>query len=159
MRCTIREATPADAPALVELVRRLTREDNGRDSLLTPTHLAKECFGSTARFSVLLAEQAGRAVGYAAFHRSYDTDHAAKGFYLQDLYVEPDVRRQGIGRTLLAAVARACQADGGCYLFWNALTSNAAARAFYRRIGAREEPVVTLTLQPDALERLARDFS
>ena len=106
MRCAIREATPADASALVELVRRLTREDNGRDSLLTPTHLAKECFGSTARFSVLLAEQAGRAVGYAAFHRSYDTDHAAKGFYLQDLYVEPDVRRQGIGRALLAAVAR-----------------------------------------------------
>ena len=159
MRCIIREPTPADAPALIALVRHLTREESGRDSRLTPAHLAEECFGPTPRFRVLLAEHAGRALGYASFHRSYDTDHAAKGLYLQDLYVEPHVRRQGIGRALLAAVARACQADGGCYLFWNALTNNAAGRAFYRRIGAREEPVVTLTLQPDALERLARDFS
>ena len=55
----------------------------------------------------------------------------------------------------MAALARACQADGGCYLFWNALPRNRAGRAFYRRIGAREEPVVTLSLQPDALRRLA----
>ncbi len=62
---------------------------------------------------------------------------------------------RGIGRALMAAVARACLADGGRYLFWNALERNAAGRAFYRRIGAREEAVVTLSLQPDALDELA----
>jgi len=67
------------------------------------------------------------------------------------------MRGRGIGRALMRAVARACQDDGGRYLFWNALETNRAGRAFYRRIGAREEPVVTLSLQPDALERLARD--
>ena len=83
--------------------------------------------------------------------------YGAKGVYLQDLYVVPEARGRGIGRALMAAVARACQADGGCYLFWNALERNHAGRAFYRRIGAREEPVVTLSLQPDALRRLARE--
>jgi hypothetical protein len=52
-------------------------------------------------------------------------------------------------------VARACQADGGCYVFWNALPKNRAGLAFYHAIGALEEPVLTLSLQPDALRRLA----
>ena len=72
-------------------------------------------------------KQDGRPVGYALFYPSYDTEHAARGLYLQDLYVVPEARRQGIGRALMAAVARACQADGGCYLFWNALERNARA--------------------------------
>jgi GNAT superfamily N-acetyltransferase len=104
---------------------------------------------------VLLAEDAGRTLGYALFYPSYDSEHAARGLYLQDLFVVPEARRRGVGRALMAAIARACEADGGCYLFWNALESNRAARTFYRRIGGREEPVVTLSLQPDALRRLA----
>jgi hypothetical protein len=52
-------------------------------------------------------------------------------------------------------VARACQADGGCYVFWNALPTNRAGLAFYRAIGACEEGILTLSLQPDALQRLA----
>ena len=58
---------------------------------------------------------------------AYDTEHAARGLYLQDLYVVPEARRQGAGRALMAAVARACQADGGCYVFWNALPRTARA--------------------------------
>ena len=55
----------------------------------------------------------------------------------------------------MAALARACRADGGSYLFWNALEGNEAARAFYQRIGACEERILTLSLKQDALTRLA----
>ena len=58
----------------------------------------------------------------------------------------------------MAAVARACQADGGCYLFWNALAAQPRRAApSTARIGAREEPVVTLSLQPDALRSAGGD--
>jgi ribosomal protein S18 acetylase RimI-like enzyme len=56
----------------------------------------------------------------------------------------------------MAAVARACEADAGCYVFWNARPENRAALAFYRTLGARQEPTVTLSLQPDAVRQLAR---
>lgn len=151
----VRPATPADAAAVVALLRQFNLEESSRPSLLTTEEVQDLAFGERPRFAILVAEMADEVVGYALYYPSFDTDNAARGFYLQDLYVTPEARGTGIGRALMAALARACRDDGGCYLFWNALQSNRAGRAFYRAIGAREEPVVTLSLQPDALRRLA----
>jgi GNAT superfamily N-acetyltransferase len=155
MRFAVRAARASDAAAIVALVRQFNLEEGNPPGDLTIEELARLAFGEQPRFAVTLAEIWGEVVGYAVFFRSYDTEHAAKGFYLQDLYVVPEARGQGIGRALMSAVARACLADDGCYLFWNAREGNLDGRAFYRAIGAREEPVVTLSLQPDALRRLA----
>ena len=155
MAVALREAAAADAAILVGLVHQFEREEGKNAARLTVADVLEHGFGERARFRALLAEDAGQVLGYALFYPSYDSEHAAKGVYLQDLFVVPQARRRGVGRALMAAVARACQAEGGCYLFWNALEANHAGRAFYRRIGAREEEVVTLSLQPDALRRLA----
>jgi GNAT superfamily N-acetyltransferase len=159
MTMQVRVATPADAGPIAALVRALSLEEGYPAPALRARHVRAEGFGASPRFRVLIAERDGRAVGYALFFPAYDTDHAARGFYLQDLYVVPEARRQGAGRALMAAVARACAADGGCYVFWNALPKNRAGRAFYRAIGAREEPVLTMSLQPDVLRRLAETSS
>ncbi|MGH6921053.1 MAG: GNAT family N-acetyltransferase [Geminicoccaceae bacterium] len=157
MAVSIRDAVAGDAAILVSLVHQFEREEGKSAARLTVEDVLAHGFGERARFRALLAEDAGRALGYALFYPSYDSEHAAKGFYLQDLFVVPGARRRGVGRALMIAVARACQADGGCYLFWNALEANHAGRAFYHRIGAREESVVTLSLQPDALHRLVAE--
>jgi GNAT superfamily N-acetyltransferase len=155
MRFAVREAGISDAAAIVALVRRFNVEEGNPPGVLTVEELSRIAFGEQPRFGALVAESRGDVVGYAVFFRSYDTEHAAKGLYLQDLYIVPEARGQGIGRALMTAVARACLADEGCYLFWNARQGNRDGRAFYRAIGAREEPVVTLSLQPDALRHLA----
>jgi GNAT superfamily N-acetyltransferase len=155
MAWTVRAARPVDAQAVVALVHRFNREDGNPPGGLTAEAFRRLGFGPQARFQTLVADDASRLLGYALFFAAYDTEHGAEGAYLQDLFVLPGARGQGIGRALMAAVARACRADGGCYLFWNALERNQGGRAFYRRIGAREEPVVTLSLQPEALQRLA----
>ena len=153
----VREARPADAETIAAFSQALSREEGYAAPALQARHVRVEGFGPGARFRTLIAEQDGRPVGYALFYPAYDTDHAARGLYLQDLYVVAEARRQGAGRALMAAVARACQADGGCYVFWNALPNNRAGLAFYQTIGALEEPVLTLSLQPDALKRLAEE--
>ena len=160
MAWTVRDAAPAGRRrrswrwSTASMARTATRRAASRSR--TSCALG---FGAEVRAFAPGRRGADARLGYALFYPSYDTDHGAKGAYLQDLYVLPEARGRGIGRALMAAVARACQDDGGCYLFWNALESNRAGRAFYRRIGAREEPVVTLSLQPDALRRLARAYA
>jgi ribosomal protein S18 acetylase RimI-like enzyme len=155
MAVHVREAMPADAETIADFARALSLEEGYPAPALRAEHVRAEGFGASPRFGALIAERHGRPVGYALFYRAYATEHAERGLYLQDLYVVPEARRQGTGRALMAAVARACQADGGCYVFWNARPRNRAALAFYRALGARKEPTVTLSLQPDALKRLA----
>ena len=152
----VREATPADADTIATFARALSLEEGQPAPLLQAEDVRAEGFGAAPRFRVLIAERDGAPAGYALFYPAYDTDHAARGLYLQDLYVKPEARRRGAGRALMAGVARTCEADGGCYVFWNAQPRNRAGLAFYRRIGAREERVLTLSLQPDAVRRLAR---
>jgi ribosomal protein S18 acetylase RimI-like enzyme len=155
----VRVATPTDAETIAAFAHALSLEEGYAAPALQAGHVRAEGFGANPRFQALIAERDRRPVGYALFYPAYDTDHAARGFYLQDLYVVPEARRQGAGQALMAAVARACEADGGCYVFWNALPKNRAGLAFYRSIGAREESILTLSLQPDALRKLARGAS
>ena len=127
---------------------------------LQASHVRDEGFGADARFRALLAEHAGRPVGYALFYRSLRLPSTARAVCTCRTSTScPRRAARGSGRALMAAVARACQADGGCYVFWNARPRNRAALAFYRRIGARKEPTVTLSLQPDALDGLAATTS
>ena len=153
----VRRAYRGDAAALAELSALLTGEDSGGRSRLTAADVLEHCFGDRPAFQALVADERGRLLGYASFYPSYDTQYAAKGLYLQDLYVRREARRRGIGRTLMGALARVCLEHGGCYLVWNALPSNRPGRAFYRALGARTERVITLSLQPGPLRRLAAD--
>jgi ribosomal protein S18 acetylase RimI-like enzyme len=157
MPVRVREALPADAETIAAFAHALSLEEGYPAPALQADHVRAEGFGAKPRFRALIAEREGQPVGYALFYPAYDTDHAARGFYLQDLYVVAEARRQGAGRALMAAVARACAADGGCYVFWNALPENRAGLAFYRALGARDEKILTLSLQPDALHRLAEE--
>lgn len=153
----IRKAQRGDAAALAELSGLLTGEDSGGASRLTAADVLEHCFADRPAFEALVAEEDGRLLGYASFYPAYDTQYAAQGLYLQDLYVRREARRRGIGRALMVALARICLERGGCYVVWNALPANRAGRAFYRALGARTERVITLSLQPGPLRRLAAE--
>lgn len=154
LRC--RPARPEDVPAVVALARLFCEEEGTGPSRLEAEHLERYVFAPVPLFQVLVAEEASRVVGYALYYAGFDAVGARKGHYLADLFVLREARGRGIGRRLMRAVAQDGLARGGEWLTWNALERNRAARAFYRRIGAREHPLVTLSLNADALRRLAR---
>ena len=135
----IRPARPDDAAVVVELIRELAAYEREPASSVrvSEADLLRDGFGPTPRFELLVAELGGVVAGFALFFTSWSTWEGRPGLYLEDLFVREAARGHGLGRRLLAAVARLALERGYprldlCVLDWN------PARRFYDSIGMRE---------------------
>lgn len=121
----------------------------------TTDRVLEHGFGTTPRFALLIADVDGKAAGYAMYHTAYDSDIAATAIRLVDLYVDEPVRRLGVGRELMCALARETVRVGAGTLEWGVHETNTNAIAFYRALGATGGSVRTLEVKEAALEALA----
>ncbi|MBQ0958962.1 GNAT family N-acetyltransferase [Ideonella sp. 4Y11] len=137
----LRAAAPADVPAIVGLIRELAEfEQLSHLVETTPERLHPHLFGERPVAECLVAEVDGAVVGFALFFTNFSTFRCRPGLYLEDLYVQADHRRAGIGRALLRAVGRLA-AGRGCGRFeWSVLDWNANAIAMYQAMGATVLP-------------------
>jgi GNAT superfamily N-acetyltransferase len=164
--CLIRLATPADVPAILELVRLLATYEREPDAVkATEADLLRDGFGEHPHFECLIAEapdEGGllRPLGFALYFTSYSTWRGRPGLHLEDLFVLPQVRGRGIAKALLARVAaRAIEQDYG-WLGWHVLEWNQSAIGFYDRLGSRLlSEWRIMRLSDDALLRLAAGLS
>lgn len=152
---TLRAARPEDGAAVAEMCAALSRHEGGPAPALTAAAFRRDGFGPNPSFSCVIAEQAGRPAGYAMHLGDYDTDLMCHGTYLADLYVDTGARRCGIGRALMAAVARITRERGGRFVRWNVLRSNPSARAFYRTVGEERDHLVMYSVGGGGLAALA----
>ncbi len=159
MTLQIRAATAEDAPTIAELGRALNLHQGDPLEHFTAAAVRRDGFGEAPQFTVLVAERDARILGYALFCDAYESSYAARGLYLCDLYVRPQDRRQGTGRALMAAVAREAKARGKSFVWWASKPWNSEAQAFYRALGATDEPVLAHVVSDRALEALAAGSS
>ena len=135
---TIRPAVPADAAAVFGLVRALARYEKLEDKVVaSEADIATALFGPAPRVFCDLAEIDGAVVGFALWYYSFSTFVGRHGIYLEDLYVEPPFRGQGLGRGLVVHLARRCVEENLGRLEWSVLDWNEPAIQFYRAQGAR----------------------
>lgn len=154
---SIRPARPEDAPALAGLIRDLAvYERLEGQARASADDLRRHLFGPRPYAEALVAEAGGEAVGFALFFHTFSTFRGAPGLYLEDLFVRPDHRGEGIGKALLASLARIA-VDRGCARFeWAVLDWNEPSIAFYRALGARPmDEWTTYRVDDEALARLA----
>jgi ribosomal protein S18 acetylase RimI-like enzyme len=157
MAVIVRPARPEDAAPVVALVAELACHQGEPTEHFTEQVFLRDGFGSQAEFHVFVAEEDGSLLGYALARDVYESFYAAKGVYLNDLYVAGSARRRGVGRTLVAAVAHDAQKRGRSYLWWVAKPWNTEAAAFYAAIGARAEPIIAHALVFDTFNNLAQE--
>ena len=154
--CLVRPFEAGDAGAVAALVAALNREE-GQNRAVTPDSagLRAAFLGGDPAGFLLVAQIEAAPVGYATGHATYETEYAARGFYMGDLYVAQGHRRRGVGRALVAGMAAGARARGARFLWWTALPGNAGAHGFYRAIGCRDEALRAFVLADAAFGRLA----
>ena len=157
MTVRVRLATTDDLPVIAELIRDLAEfEKLEHEVKMTDELLAKGLFGERPYAETVLAEEDGIPIGFALFFHSFSTFLARPGIYLEDLFVVPEHRGRGVGRTLLSHLARLAVEKGCGRLEWAVLNWNRDAIGFYERLGARPNSEWTVyRLAGEALGALA----
>lgn len=153
----IAAATSGDVPVILRMITALAEYERlSHEVVATEASLRESLFGERPAVDVVIARSGTEPVGFAVWFKNYSTFLGRQGLYLEDLFVLPQWRGRGIGRALLAYLARLAVAGGYGRLEWSVLDWNAPAIGFYRSVGARPmEEWTVYRLTGDALTRLA----
>jgi len=158
---TIRPATPADVPLILEFIRGLAEyEREPQAAVATAADLLRDGFGPEPKFRVDIAEWSGEPAGFAFYFWNYSTWQGRPGLYLEDLFVRPQFRGKGIGKALLVHLARVALKNNCGRLVWQVLDWNTPAIEFYESLGAETmKEWLTMRVAGEALVRLATEQS
>ncbi len=159
-KAVIRAACAEDAGTIHRLVRELAAFEDLLDHVrASEADILRDGFGEPQRFECLLAELDGEAVGLALFFHTYSTFEGRPGLFLEDIYVAERARGLGLGRALMARLARVARQRGCPRLDLSVLHWN-PARQFYRRLGfEHNSDWLPYRLKGARLEALAEEDS
>ncbi|MGA2217646.1 MAG: GNAT family N-acetyltransferase [Terracidiphilus sp.] len=157
MATTIRAATPADVPLILDFIRALALYERAPEAAIaTEVDLLRDGFGPNPFYFCLIAEHDDQPAGFAFYFFDYSTWLGRPGIYLEDLFVYPELRGLGIGKALLKKVAEIAVERGCARLKWSVLDWNTPAIDFYRAMGAEfMDEWTNVRITGEALDRLA----
>jgi GNAT superfamily N-acetyltransferase len=137
MKLAIRPATAADVPLILQFIRELADYEHlTHEVTATEEKLRATLFDPRPFAEALIGCVDGEPAGFAVFLHNYSTFLAQPGLYLEDLFVRPAFRKLGLGKALIAAVARIA-VERGCGRYeWSVLDWNTPSIAFYQSLGA-----------------------
>jgi len=153
----IAPANESDIPIILSFIRKLAEyEKMSHLVVATEENIREHVFGANPVVEVLLAYWDEEPVGFALYLRNFSTFLGQAGIYLEDLFVDPEHRGEGIGKALLARLAKVAVERGYGRLEWAVLDWNTPSIEFYRRLGAVPlDEWTAYRLTGAALDRLA----
>jgi GNAT superfamily N-acetyltransferase len=130
---TVRPARPEDLDEILALVRELAEYERDPDAVVFDRdEFARHVFGPDSVARVLIADADGAVAGFAIYYRTFSTWLGRDGIWLEDLFVRPAYRRQGIARALFEQLRTRTSGR----IEWAVLDWNEPAHNFYRTLGA-----------------------
>ena len=153
---TIRPAKPDEAGIILDLINQLAVYEKCENDVVADEVTIYHSLFVERSAECLLGEEDGKVVGFALFFHNFSTFVGRKGLYLEDLFIIPEKRGQGYGKTFLKHLAKIAVERGCGRMEWICLDWNESALSVYRSIGAA--PLSEWTVQrldEDALKRFA----
>jgi GNAT superfamily N-acetyltransferase len=137
MALIVRRARSDEAGLVLSLIRELAEYEKLLHEVeATEPMIAAALFGSDPRLFCEIAEWNGEPAGFAVWFLNFSTFSGRPGIYLEDLFVRPAQRGNGIGKALLAHLAKQCVASSWSRLQWAVLDWNTPSIEFYKSLGA-----------------------
>lgn len=156
----IRRAKEKDTALILEFIKDLAcYEKLAHEVSVTKELLKQNLFGEARHAEVIIGEYQSAPVAFALYFHNFSTFLGKPGIYLEDLYVKEEARGRGIGKTMLAYLARLAVKRGCGRVEWWVLDWNSPAIDFYERLGATTMDEWTVyRLSGEKLEELAEQF-
>ncbi len=153
----IRKATANDIPLVLQFIRELAEYERAPEqAVATSEDLLRDGFRANPKFRVLIAEWSGEPAGFGLFFYHYSTWAGRPTLFLEDLFVRPRFRAQGIGKALLLHLANLAVEEGCGRFEWQVLDWNTPAIEFYKSLGATVmKEWLTMRLAGEALRGVA----
>lgn len=137
MSLNIRFAQEADCETILDFIHALAQYENLDHEVVATTEILHEWIFEKKKAEVLIAELDEKPVGFALFFHNFSTFLGRAGVYLEDLFVLPEYRAQGIGKAMLRRLAQITIERGCGRLEWACLDWNRPSIDFYLSRGAR----------------------
>ncbi|MBN4053341.1 GNAT family N-acetyltransferase [Haliea sp. AH-315-K21] len=136
----IRMASSKDADIIFALIKELAIYEKAEyEVVTTAAEISDSLFGENSKTSALIAEIDNKVVAYAVYFYNYSTWLGKNGIYLEDLYVTPEYRKQGVGKSLLKKIATIAVEEKCGRVEWSVLDWNTPAIEFYEALGAKAQ--------------------
>jgi ribosomal protein S18 acetylase RimI-like enzyme len=156
MTFRIEPATERDLPLILRLIRNLAEYEKLADAVVATEETLRDSLFVKRAAEVVIGYAGDEPAGFALFFQTFSTFLGVPGMYLEDIFVEPRFRRQGLGEALLTHLAKLAVERGYGRVEWSVLDWNELAIGFYRKIGAQLMDEWTICrLSGDPLKRLA----
>lgn len=156
MTPTFRTAIREDVPLIYQMICDLALYENLLNEVVCDEATLEDWLFERHRAEVIFAMVEDKEVGFALFFHNFSTFLGRSGLYLEDLYVMPDYRHQGIGTAMFKELARIALARECGRMEWWCLDWNQAIINFYKGLGAEAmEDWTVYRLSGDTLHRLA----
>jgi len=154
----IRPAIAQDAATIVAFILKLAQyEKLEHEAKATEADIVRDLFGAVPKVFCEIAEWDGKPVGFALWFYTYSTFQGRHGIWLEDLYVDPELRGKGIGKALLVDLAQRCVREGLGRFEWWVLDWNEPSIEFYQaQGGVMQDEWTKVRVEGDDLLRLGR---
>ena len=151
-----RFATEQDTALILDFIKSLAEYEKMSDQVVADEKLLREWIFEKKKAEVIFALDGGKEVGFALFFHNFSTFLGRSGIYLEDLFVKPEYRGRGHGKSLIRELARITVERGCGRLEWCCLDWNKPSIDFYLSLGAKPMDEWTIyRLCGDALEGFA----
>ncbi|WP_221772009.1 GNAT family N-acetyltransferase [Listeria booriae] len=153
-----RFAAEGDVPLVLRFIKELAEYEGMLDQVVATEDVLHEWLLEKEKAEVLIGEYDGESVGFALFFHNFSTFLGRSGIYLEDLYVQPNVRGKGFGKAFLKRLAEIAVERGCGRLEWWCLDWNKPSIDFYLKMGAEAmEDWTVYRIAGETLTKLANE--